>query len=147
MAVAAPALPWIAAGLAGMSAIQQGNAAAAENEFNANVSSQDAQIADMDAEFAAGRFREDTARLLGAQAAATGKNGLAASGSPMLIMAETAADAEIDALNIRRRGAVEAGRLRTQGGFYNLAGASAQKAGYLGAGSALLTGASSFFED
>jgi hypothetical protein len=64
---------------------------------------------------------------------AIAKSGVTASGTPLNVLAESAANAEIDALNARYEAFNEAASLRR-------GGKEAQKTSYVRAGSRLLTG-------
>ena len=63
-------------------------------------------------------------------------------GSPLELMSETAAEGELDALMIERTGAVSAQRYGEEATLSRMKGSSAKRAGYWGAGTTLLTGAS-----
>lgn len=128
----APALPWLIAAAGGLQAatqLYQGNAAAAMGEYNATVARQEARYAEATS-------RDRARRILGAGRAAVGASGVQLEGSPLDVLAQSAAEAEMDALAIRRSGQAQAAAYRYQG-------RQAQLAGYFGAaGTALLTGAS-----
>jgi len=111
-------------------------------EYNAAVAERDAETARMNAEYEAGIKRKETEKLLGRQRALYGKAGVTLEGSPLLLMAETAAEGEMDALMIERGGKLQAQRYRSEATLSRMKGSAAQRAGYWGAGSTLLTGAS-----
>jgi len=106
---------------------QQGQAQAAASEYNAEAAEQK------------GKYEESQARLrlrhlLGTQRALYGKAGVdITSGSPLLVMADTAAKGEMEALNIRRGYQTEAGLDRFYGKQY-------KRAGLIGGASSFLTG-------
>jgi hypothetical protein len=129
-------------GISVMSQIQQGSQQKRWAEYNAAVAERDAEVAKQNAEYEAGLKRKETERLLGRQRALYGKAGVVLEGSPLLLMAETAAEGELDALMIERGGRLQSERYRTEATISNLKGKAAQRAGYYGAGTTLLTGAS-----
>lgn len=133
---------WLIIGgsFAAVGSLAQGAATGAELEFDAAVAEQNAVLAEQDAAFAEGRLRRESGRAISAQAAATGASGIAITGSPLEVMMDTAVQAEIDALNIRRRGEIEAGRFRAQAAFNREAADSAALGGLFGAGASLFTG-------
>ena len=77
-------------------------------------------------------FRRRVDRQQSTTRTAIAKSGITASGTPLNVLAESAANAEIDALNSRYEAFNEAASLRR-------AGKEAQKASYIKAGSRLLS--------
>jgi hypothetical protein len=112
-----------------MGAIQSGNAQAKMAEHNANATLQQAK-ANEDLQ----RRRSEAALARGRVAVSA--SGIEMSGSPLDVMAQSAADAELDALTVRYGGNVRADQLRMQG-------RAAQSQGYMSAASNLLMGLSS----
>lgn len=109
----------------------QGKAAEASANYNAHstlVESQSREKAQ----------RDQAARQLGTMRAAIGKSGATSEGTPLLVLAESAANAEIDALNTRYTG-------QRQADIYRAQGANARKQGNITAGASLLTAASKIF--
>lgn len=84
------------------------------------------------------RSERDSAMLLGRQRAIAAAQGTTLEGSPLLIVEDTASEAEIEALHIRKGGAARAGAELRAG---NAAGA----AGNLQAGATLLGGVGQAF--
>ena len=78
-------------------------------------------------------FRRRVDRQQSTTRTAIAKSGITASGTPLNVLAESAANAEIDALNARYEAFNEAASLRR-------GGKEAQKTSYVRAGSRLLTG-------
>ena len=103
-------------GMGGVSAIQQGNAAAASANYNAKVAEMNAKIADENARDALERGkleeqrkRQEVAAITGRKKAAMGANGVDIGfGSPLDDLVDTAMLGEIDALTIRSNAAREA---------------------------------------
>lgn len=77
--------------------------------------------------------REESWRRLSSIRSQIGKSGATASGTPLLVLAESAANAEIDALNTRFGSTL-------QQSLYGMQGRNAKRAGTIGAGASLLTG-------
>ena len=121
--------------------IQQGKAQQKWGSYNAAVAERDAETARLNAEYEAGVQRKETQKLLGRQRALYGKSGVTLEGSPLLLMAETAAEGELDALMIERGGKMRAQGYRSEATLSRMKGSAAKRAGYYGAGSTLLTGA------
>ena len=98
------------------------------------------------------RHREKTARTIATQRTLYGKAGVVSeTGTPLLVMGDTAADAELDALSIRLAGSAEESRIIAEGAGFGqesqlakMRGQAAKTAGNLGAGKALLSGLSQF---
>ena len=126
-----------------VSQIEQGESQKKWSEYNAAVAERDAVAAQQSAEYDASQKRKETAKLIGRQRALYGKAGVTFEGSPLELMEETASQGELDALMIEREGKLKAGNYQSEAALSRMKGSSAQKAGYYGAGSSLLTGASS----
>lgn len=87
------------------------------------------------------QHRENTQRLLARQTALYLKAGVTMEGTPLEVIGQTAAEAEMDAMMIRTAGqGAYLERLGRMGMFREM-GASYRQAGYLRAGTTLLTGA------
>jgi hypothetical protein len=135
-------------------AVMQGQAQAKQAKYQSAVERNNATIAGWQATDAQqrGQIEEQrqrlaTARLRGAQRAGMAANGIEIdSGSPLDVLMDTAQLGELDALTIRSNAEREAygfrsqsGNLMAQAGLTQMAGRSAQTAGYIGAGSTLLS--------
>jgi hypothetical protein len=135
-------------------AIQSGQAQKKQARYQAGVERNNATIAGWQAQDATqrGQIEEQrqrlaTARLKSSQRAAFGSNGVEIdSGSPLDILMDTAQLGELDALTIRSNAEREAygfrsqsGNLMAQAGLTQMAGRSASTAGFIGAGSTLLS--------
>lgn len=127
------AAPYIAAAgtvLAADSAIKQGKAAEKAGEYNA-------QAALMEAKSRESAQRAESQRRLGTIRANIGKSGATSAGTPLLVLAESAANAEIDALNTEWTA-------NRQADVYRAGGANARKQGNIMAGTSLLQGFGKF---
>ncbi|MCD6376504.1 MAG: hypothetical protein J7L94_13310 [Caldisericaceae bacterium] len=99
-----------------------------------NAAEANAKAAERKAEYDEQIHRERVKQLLSKQRAMIGKSGLEMSGSPLLLMEDTAKQGELDALAIRYGGKINASRYRAQA-------QAARTQQVLGVGSSLLTGA------
>ncbi len=106
--------------------VQAGRAAAKAGEMNAAAIKEEADVREEQQ-----RFMDQ--RTMASARAMIGTSGVTSAGSPLLVLAESARRAEMNALNIRR-----GGQLQAEEALYT--GRQARKAGYIGAGGTLLTG-------
>ncbi|MCH5278138.1 MAG: hypothetical protein J1E80_09975 [Desulfovibrionaceae bacterium] len=153
--VATLAATAISTGMGIYSSIQQGKAQAEQAKYQAAVSRQNQQLAEEQAgaERREGyeamiEKRQEAARLIGRQRAAAGAGGAALDvGGSLELAADTAAQGEMDALNLYSAGLDRAYNTQLQArGYgqraaaYDAQGASAKSAGYLNAASAAIGG-------
>lgn len=126
--------------LSGIGAYQEGQFQKSVGKFNARQTVIDAQITEQNSQEAARRLRLAGRRLQGRQRAAIAKSGFRLEGTPLEVMAESAKNIEMDAINMRIQGQYQAAQLRTQAKFQkDLAKASGQ-AGLIGAIGSVLSG-------
>ena len=92
-------------------AAQQAEAQANISGYNAQVSQNEALRAEQEARERARRIREENQRLLGTQRASYGKAGVAMEGTPLEIMADTAAMGELNAADTMYEGDAKRGAL------------------------------------
>lgn len=154
-----PHLMLIGAAVQAVGAIQAGKAQQAEanaraqaNQYNAKVKEMNAQIARTQANAREEQQRRKGRQVLGAQRAGIAQAGIGFGGSALDIMEQSADTAELDALNIRYEGELQSTGLladaeaeRYEAGVNRMAGRNAMKAAYIGAGSALIGGASNYY--
>jgi len=131
-------------GLQVASSITAGNAAARSANWNAAQMDSQALRTLRVVNAQEDQLRAQQAKELGRERAAWGQSGLGFGGSALDAMIESARNAELDALNLRYGGTVQANDLRNQGQISRWEGRMARRAGYIGAGTALLSGASQF---
>lgn len=113
-------------GIAGaMGALSQGQSSATAADYNA-------QMAKTQGEIEAQRIRKESKRYQGQMRAAIAKSGVTTAGTPLIALAESASEAEIDALNASWSGAQQADIYRRSGTQY-------RKEGYMRAGTSLLS--------
>lgn len=143
--------------IGGYGMVKQGQSANKQAQYSATISRRNAVMAERAAVDALDKGTRDEAsirmqykQLKGRQRAAFAANGVVVDqGSALDIVMDTVALGEYDAITTRNNAAKEAFNLREQGDQFNsqawmqtLAGRDAQTAGYIGAGSTLLSGAS-----
>lgn len=134
------------AGIAAYSAVQQGNAAKAANDYNAAVARNNA----LQAKEAAAGNESTAARkasfVLGAQRAGAGAAGIDPNqGSPLSLMTDTAQQTTLDALRIKYGGDTQSAAYLNQGALDVASGRNAQAAGNLGGAATILGGAGRAF--
>ena len=121
--------------------IQQGKAAKRAADYNAAIQRNQAIAAKQKAEFDADRQRQVAAAQRAQARAGFAKGGVVMEGPPLLVLESSAEQAELDAQAILYGGDVQATGYEAQANLSEMEGASAKKAGYIGAGTTLLTGA------
>jgi hypothetical protein len=135
------ALGAASAALGAIGTFQQGQAQAQASQYNARVAEQNATAARQKAAFDEQLRREQLERVQAAARAAIGKSGSDFSGSALDLMAQNAAQAELDALAIRYGGEVRAAGQENQAQLDRAQASQARTGGYFGAGAKLLQGA------
>lgn len=110
------------------------------SKFNARQSELDAVISKNQADIEEHNFRTGIERLMGEQRAGYAKGGVTFSGSVLDVQADTAMQAERDALTIQYSGLIKANNFKTQAAIQRVSGRSAVTAGWLGATGSILTG-------
>lgn len=111
-------------------------------EFNAQIAEQNAALARSQAAVEEARVRKSAEAFKGKQKAAFTASGVdPGTGSPLLVLADTAREAEIEALNVRRRGEIQATGFEQEAVGERFTGAQAVKAGSTGAKATILSGA------
>jgi hypothetical protein len=126
------------AGVAG--AVQGGKQEASAARYNAQVAEDDALAARYQTDFEMQSLRRRQQSALSSARSATAGRGLTAEGSPLLAQSELAAESELDALALQYSGSAAEARARSQAAADRLEARSAQTAGYVKAGTSLLTG-------
>jgi hypothetical protein len=125
-------------GLQAVGFVAQGAQAKAAADYNARVAENAAVAERQRAEVEVGRHRRRAQLLLSSQRAAAGASGVQFEGSPLLVMAESAAEAEYDAQLIRYGGETRATNLYAQAAAERMQGRAARIGSYFGAASSLL---------
>lgn len=125
-----------------MGALQQGKAASNAAKFNASVADRNALIARQQAEEDVNRQRRDTRRRMGSIRARFGASGVDLAGSPLDVIEDSAAEAELDALTIQHQGELKAQGFDINASMSRTRAKTERQAGFMRAGTALLSGAS-----
>ena len=124
------------------SQIQQGKTANKIAQRNAQIQTRNAQIAQQNAEFNAKLKEREDKRRRSSQVAGLQPSGVEIyEGTNLIAMAEQEFTDDMNAQLIRRGGTIEAQNLRMQADITSAQGKASRQAGYMGAGSSLLTGA------
>jgi hypothetical protein len=138
MAFMVAAIPYITMAIGAVSAIQQGRQAKASADYNAKQQEVSADITRRQASEREQMQRNEARKMLGKQRAAIAESGVGFGGSSQDIYLESARDAELDALNLRYAGELEARGLIEQAKLTRMEGrAKAQQAGFQAVGSVL----------
>ncbi len=141
MAPAAIALVAIGSAMSAYGQYRQGEAAKAAGSFNEDVAAANAEAARKKAAYEEEIQRDKLKKIMGRQRTLYAKAGVNIDeGSPLLMLMETAEEAERDAQAIRYGGDVAATQMLNQGRMAAFQGEQAYKAGMIGAGSTFLTG-------
>ena len=148
--------------IGGVGAVQQAQATAKSNRYNAEVQNMNARLADRQARDAIERGqleeqrkRTEVARLKGAQTAAMAANGVDLTfGSPLDTLVDTAVAGELDALTIRSNAyreaydhKVDATNRRAGAQLSRMAASSAETGGWLNAAGTILGGGAKAYGD
>lgn len=122
MAFMVAALPWISAAIGAVGAIQQSRQASATANYNARQQEVSANVARRQAAAREEMQRKEARKFLGRQRAAIAESGTGFGGTNQDIAVQSALDAELDALNIRYQGELEARGLNEQANLTRLEG-------------------------
>ena len=145
-ATLAAAAPIAAAAISAVGAIQQGQAASAQANLQAQILEQQATSNRQRAAADEADFRARQSRALAQRRAGLGASGIdPAAGSPLLVSEDFAGETELQALRIRTGGEVRATRAEQQATLQRFQGRAAKSAGFLRGGSLLLSGAGKAF--
>lgn len=141
MPIASTTAIMIGAGLTAFSAISQGRAAASEAAFAANIRQQQAAREREIAREEERDFRKAHSAFLAQRRADMGASGVElGTGTPLMTFADFAAEAELQALRIRKGGQTRSTRLEQEAALFRKSGKSARRQGLFRAGASLLTG-------
>lgn len=133
-------LALIGTGISAVGAIQQGQAAKQTANYNAALADRNAVIATQQSAAHEEAQRKLDRRRMGAMRAGYSASGVTPDGSPLDVLGDSIAEAELNALNIRYEGQLAAQGYTESAGVSRRQGKQAEAAGYFNAGSALLTG-------
>lgn len=134
MAFMAAALPYIAAGVTAVSAIQSASAQASAQRYNSRVAQMNAQAALEQGKIAEDQQHREVERRLGQMRANYAASGVDVGvGSPLDVLGDSAAQAEQDRLNLRYNYQMRATGFSNQANLDEMAASNAQTSGYLNA--------------
>ena len=142
------------AALSAYSAMAQGNAQSKMMQYNSMIARQNAdltrgqmEIAKKEKKIVEAKHIKQSQKTLASQRARYSKAGVILEGTPELVATETMSEAALDAMAIRYAGTVEQSQLLAKEAGYKqsamlseMQGGMYKSAGYLNAGSSLLTG-------
>lgn len=141
MAAAGPILQMVGAGVAARNAASQGRAAKAAHDFNAFIEKQNAEIVREQTKAQVAQADREAYLRAGAIRAAAGKSGGKQAGSVLDILADNAAQSEIERQDIMYRGQLaERGHLNSAY-IEQVTGQQAKQQAYMQASTELLSGA------
>lgn len=143
----AAALPIIAMSFMAVSAIQQGNAARKQGEYNAAVATRNAGVARDQANADASAQQRLAYQKMGAARAGYAASGITNEGSPLDVLSMSAANAELDKQNILYKGELRAMGYEDTGALDLARGKAAQKQGYVKAASAVFMAGGEYMAD
>ena len=124
--------------------VQQGKTANVVAQRNALIQSRNATIAQQNAEFNAKLQEREARRRRSKSIASLGGSGIDVyEGTNLIALAEQEFVDDMNVQLTRRGGAIEASNLQQQAAITSAQGTASQRAGYMGAGSSLLTGVGS----
>lgn len=141
MAMAIPFIMLAATAVSAISAVRQGQAAKAAADYNALINQQNAGIARSDAAAQAAQVDRENYLRLGSIRAAQGKSGgVAGEGSVLDVLGDVAAQGELEKQYALYQGEQRARGYGNTATLDTFSGRNAQTAGYLKAGTELLSG-------
>lgn len=142
-------MAWVPIAMAVVSAVgavAQAQSAKSAANYNAQIADRNALVTRQQAESNEAAQRRNTYRAMGRIRAGYAGAGVTPEGSPLEVLEDSAAEAELDALNIRYRGEIGATGYEDEGKLQRSRASSAMATGALNAGSALLSGAGSYYK-
>ena len=131
-------------GLQAISAIKEGQAASAEAKYTSQVADRNAQISQQQTEQALETQDRERRLRRGAAMASAGASGVGIE-SFGDILSSSAAQEEMDLLNIKNEGLLQQQNFQSESAFAKAKGKQAKSNSYLKAGAAILGGASSLY--
>jgi len=135
-------LALIGTGLTAASQYQAGKQQEAMHKYNAQVQANQAQQEEWAAQHEAEARADRGRKLMASQRTGFAKAGVSAVGTPLLVFEQTARDISEDMAMTTFGGTQRADYYRSQASLSRLYGRSARRAGAIGAGTSLLSGAS-----
>lgn len=110
-------------------------------EYNAAMAKNEAQASEAAARFESNQHHRRAAQIIGGQRATYGKSGVAFEGSPLLVIADTERQLNLESSVIRRNASVNKQRYTQQQGIFNMQASGAKSYGKYASAGSLLMGA------
>lgn len=130
----------LGAGLGAINSFQQGSAMRAASDYNSRLASYQSDLATQQSAIDETRQRRLGYKSLSSMRAGYGAAGVTIEGSPLDVIENSAAEAEMDALLVRHQGQLRAWGYQAQSELDKFQGKQAQRAGFMNGVSTLLTG-------
>jgi hypothetical protein len=140
---AGPALKAGGAGIGAYGDLASGYAAAAASDYNAELAENNADITEAKAVEDERKARIIARKSLGSMRANFASSGFTLEGSALDVLQESAANAELDALNIKYAGEAKAAAFRGEAAIERFKAKEQRKGAKIGAASTLLSGGAS----
>jgi hypothetical protein len=129
------------AGIGAVAAVRQGQAAKAAGEFNAKMADRNREIAGSQTAAASAAQRRLAQKQLGSMRAGYGASGVTMEGSPLDVLEESVAEAELENQNIHYQGILKQQGYQADASLERASGANAARVGYMKGASRLLSAA------
>ena len=140
MSYIAVAVVVVGGALTAYSQHESGQAAKATTKYNAKLAENEAKAKEQQAHVESRQMQKQKERLLAAQRAGFAKGGaVITEGTPLLLMAEQAGEAELDILNQQRNRAMEATSLKSEATLQKYQGKQAARAANIQAAGTVLS--------
>jgi hypothetical protein len=121
---------------------EAGQASKATGKYNAKLAENEAKATEQKAHVESQQMQRNKERLIASQRAGFAKGGAAiTTGTPLLLMAEQAGNAELDILNLQRNRAMEATALKSEATLSKFKGKQAARSANIQAGTTVIGGA------
>ncbi|MGH9904643.1 MAG: hypothetical protein ACRD8U_03540 [Pyrinomonadaceae bacterium] len=126
------------AAVSAIGAIQAGNAESRAASYNKKLAERNATIARAQGAIAETQQQRDMTKRIGLARANYGASGVSLEGSPLAALSDSASQGEFDRQTLRYNTAVRSSGYQGEANLYEMRSESAQTAGYLSAGRAIL---------
>jgi hypothetical protein len=140
-------VPIALAAVAVVGAVAQARSARAAAKYNTAIAERNAVVSRQQAGVAETAQRQDSYRAMGRIRAGYSAAGVTPEGTPLDVLEDSAAEAELDALNIRYKGELSAIGYEGEAGLQRIRAKSALSTGVFNAGTALLAGAGGYYSN
>ncbi|MGJ4857072.1 hypothetical protein ACN6KF_003056 [Labrys sp. La1] len=130
----------LSAAMGAVGAIQQGSAAKAQADAQADAYRRQALIETQTGEYQAARRQDQVNNTMGTQTALVGGSGVTLDGSPSDVISSTASEGALDTSAIRWNARNQADTLNYQAKLSNISGKNAQTGSYFNAAGSLFGG-------